>query len=89
MMDKYHNIQKIEFTDNEMIIVIDGKEYTFQLKEISSRLTKATDSERSNYEISPSGYGIHWPTIDEDLSIDGLLGIKHKPSRRRKDFSYK
>ena len=27
----------------------------------------------------PSGYGIHWPLIDEDLSIDGLLGIVHTP----------
>jgi hypothetical protein len=30
------------------------------------------------YEISPSGYGIRWPLIDEDLSIDGLLGVRHQ-----------
>jgi hypothetical protein len=34
---------------------------------------------RAAYEVSPSGYGIHWPLVDEDLSIDGLLGIKHRP----------
>lgn len=88
-MKKYHEITQIDFIDNEMHIIIDGKEYHFHLDEISSRLSKATDSERRKYEISPSGYGIYWPTLDEDLSIDGLLGIKHKPSRRRKDFSYK
>ncbi|MCB9504111.1 MAG: DUF2442 domain-containing protein [Deferribacteres bacterium] len=27
-------------------------------------------------EISTLGYGIHWPLLDEDLTIDGMLGIK-------------
>jgi hypothetical protein len=27
--------------------------------------------------MSPSGYGIHWPLVDEDLSIDGLIGAIH------------
>jgi hypothetical protein len=40
-------------------------------------LANASETERKKYEISPSGYGIHWPLIDEDLSIDGLLGIQH------------
>jgi Protein of unknown function (DUF2442) len=26
-----------------------------------------------NFEVSPSGYGIHWPELDEDLSIDGMI----------------
>jgi hypothetical protein len=25
------------------------------------------------FEVSPSGYGIHWPELDEDLSIDGMI----------------
>ncbi len=29
--------------------------------------------ERMNAELSPGGYGIHWPLVDEDLSINGLL----------------
>jgi len=36
------------------------------------------------FEISPSGYGIHRPFLDEDISIDGLLGIAHFPSTKRK-----
>ena len=50
-----------------------------RLSEISLALRKASVEERNMYEISPSGYGIHWPLIDEDLSIDGLLGIVHTP----------
>jgi hypothetical protein len=35
------------------------------------RLTHGTAKERENYEIS--GLGIHWPELDEDISIRGLL----------------
>lgn len=37
------------------------------------RLLHATPSQRSNWELAGGGYGIHWPEIDEDLSVDGLL----------------
>ena len=40
-------------------------------------LAKANEKEISCYEISPSGYGIYWLLIDEDVAIDGLLGITH------------
>ena len=39
----------------------------------SKRLASATEKERLNAELSPGGYGIHWPLIDEDLSVNGLL----------------
>ena len=37
------------------------------------RLHKATDEQRRNFEISAKGMGIHWPEIDEDISVNGLL----------------
>jgi len=37
------------------------------------RLAYATDSERANYQISGAGYGIHWPEVDEDIGIEGLI----------------
>ena len=37
------------------------------------RLSYATPQERDNWEISGSGYGIHWPDLDEDISVKGLL----------------
>ncbi len=57
---------------------MDGKEYRVNLKKQSRILLNANDEEKNHYEISPSGYGIHWPYLDEDLSIDGLIGIKHE-----------
>jgi hypothetical protein len=37
------------------------------------RLLHATSQERKNWEIAGAGYGIHWPDLDEDLSVEGLL----------------
>jgi hypothetical protein len=36
-------------------------------------LLKATQSEREAWELLGDGEGIHWPEIDEDLSVAGLL----------------
>ncbi|MCU0645061.1 MAG: DUF2442 domain-containing protein [bacterium] len=64
-----------------MYAKVDGTEYVFQLEKISKKLAKASRLELERFKISPSGYGIQWPLIDEDLSIHGLLGIKHVPSK--------
>jgi hypothetical protein len=37
------------------------------------RLLEATVDQRAHWKISGTGYGIHWPEIDEDLSTEGLL----------------
>lgn len=37
------------------------------------RLASASSKQLKHYEISPSGYGIHWPSLDEDLSVYGFL----------------
>ena len=37
------------------------------------RLAYGTPEERANFEISGAGYGIHWPDLDEDIGVEGLL----------------
>ncbi len=37
------------------------------------RLAHASPEERDEWEVAGAGYGIHWPRIDEDLSVEGLL----------------
>ena len=83
-MNKYHTIENVDFEGNILILKVDGKTYQFELGKCSSKLLNASEEQRNNYEISPSGYGIHWPMIDEDLSIDGLLGVKHSVSSGKK-----
>jgi hypothetical protein len=37
------------------------------------RLMHGTKRERENYELIGDGEGIHWPDLDEDISVEGLL----------------
>lgn len=37
------------------------------------RLASASLEALENFEVSPSGYGIHWPDLDEDISIKAFL----------------
>ena len=37
------------------------------------RLAHGTPAERANFQISGAGYGIHWPELDEDIGVEGLL----------------
>jgi hypothetical protein len=37
------------------------------------RLAYATPAERASFQISGAGHGIHWPDLDEDLGVEGLL----------------
>ena len=49
------DISELEFADGFLVITIDGKTKRFQLKEGSPILEKASQEERSNFEIYPSG----------------------------------
>jgi hypothetical protein len=69
-------ISSASFNGDIFIIIADGKKYTWDVKEISNRLSNASETDRNNFIISPSGYGIHWPTINEDISLNGLLNSK-------------
>lgn len=46
------------------------------------RLLNATDDQRRNYQLSGAGRGIHWPDVDEDLSINGILEGRKAPRAR-------
>ncbi|ACU91555.1 DUF2442 domain-containing protein [Desulfomicrobium baculatum] len=81
---KKHVVDDIRFETDNLLLRIDGEHKKFALKAISPLLANASPRERDTFEVSPSGYGIHWPLLDEDLSIDALLGIVDAPSWHRK-----
>jgi hypothetical protein len=83
-MNKHHDIRDIQFIGNILEITIDGITTRCALQTLSPLLAQASETERTTFEISPSGYGIHWPLLDEDISIDALLGIVNAPARDRK-----
>jgi Protein of unknown function (DUF2442) len=60
-----------EFTVTDLVVTLmDGRKIVTPL-DWYPRLQRASASERGQYEIMPMG--IHWPAIDEDLNIAGML----------------
>jgi hypothetical protein len=63
--------RKVEFTKGDLVVTLaDGRKIATPL-EWYPRLRAATPKQRANFEIMPMG--IHWPDLDEDLSITGML----------------
>jgi len=78
-MKNYHVVEKVSLENGKLKLVVDGIVIEKNLKMVSPILATAKSELLQIFEVSPSGYGIHWPLLDEDISIDGLLGIVHQP----------
>ena len=63
----------IETTPDALILIIEGGSVSIPWEKCSERLAHASPIERNRAELSPSGYGIHWPLVDEDLAVGPLL----------------
>ena len=81
-MKNYHNVTDVHFEGDTLVLIIDGELKQYPVNQISSILQNASETERNDFEVSPSGYGIHWPQLDEDLSIEGLLRVNHEQKPR-------
>jgi hypothetical protein len=75
-------VSVVSVTDEQITFhLVDGRVISVPLV-WSWRLSDATPAQRSNYEIIGDGQGVHWPEVDEDLSVEGMLhGV---PARRPK-----
>jgi len=63
----------VEFDDVMMRVTFtDGRVLSVPLQWFPI-LRNATPQQRANYQISGGGISLHWPDIDEDLSIAGLM----------------
>lgn len=70
------SIDHVRIIAEYLIIKAGEQEYRFRVRELSPRLAIASEEEIKDYEVTPSGYGIHWRKIDEDISLAALLEIK-------------
>ena len=75
-------VKQVSVTDDLITFhLIDGRVISVPLA-WSWRLSDATPEQRNNYEIIGDGHGVHWPDVDEDLSVEGMFhGV---PARRPK-----
>lgn len=65
--------KQLSFEDDSLVVLLtDGRELKVPLEWYPS-LRDATAAERSNYRMIGGGVGIHWPDLDEDLSVRGFL----------------
>ena len=72
-MGKIHNVQSIDADEIYLYLIVDDKSYRIRWEDCSPSLAKANMAQRRRFDVAPSGYGIHWPEIDEDLAITPLL----------------
>jgi hypothetical protein len=65
----------VEFVDASIrLILADGREISAPLAWFP-RLRDASDAQRANWRLIGRGEGVHWPDLDEDVSVSALLGF--------------
>jgi hypothetical protein len=65
--------QKVEIREDRLVLdLVDGRTLSVPLVWFP-RLWHGKEAERKNFEIIGDGAYIHWPDLDEDLSVAGLL----------------
>jgi hypothetical protein len=65
--------QSVTASDEALIVdLADGRTITVPLAWFP-RLARGTSAERANWRFIGRGAGIHWPDLDEDISVESLL----------------
>ena len=57
------------------VVLADGREVSSPLAWFP-RLRSATPDQRDDWRLIGGGIGIHWESVDEDISVESLLGTK-------------
>lgn len=73
-MDSVYDVKNLRVTKETISFDLSGESIVVPLAESSSTVLLQTDPKNLElYELDSNGLGIHWPLLDEDLSIEGLL----------------
>jgi hypothetical protein len=74
---------EVHATDDRLVVELeDGRTISLPLSWYP-RLLHGRPEERNNYQLIGGGSGIHWPDLDEDLSVEDLLaGHRSQESQR-------
>lgn len=69
--------REVRFTENDLVVfLVDGRTVSVPLSWFP-RLANASREQLLNYQLLGDGEGIHWPELDEDISVSGLLRGVH------------
>ena len=73
MVNPGERVMNVSSTEDILVVELeDGRTISVPLAWYP-RLLHASQKDRDDWQVAGGGFGIHWPTIDEDLSVDGLL----------------
>jgi hypothetical protein len=65
--------QRVTLTEDALVVdLVDGRTVSVPLPWYP-RLANGTPAERANWRLIGRGEGIHWPDLDEDISVSSLL----------------
>ena len=65
--------KRVRVTEHALVVELrDGRSVSVPI-EWYPRLAEGRPSERRRWELIGPGIGIHWPDLDEDISVEGLL----------------
>ena len=71
--------EKVKVTADRLVVcLVDGRKLEVPLVWFP-RLCRATSAQRNHFRLIGEGVGIHWPKIDEDISVEGLLNVSKYP----------
>ena len=65
----------VAFTDDEIIVTLADARRVSAPLEWFPRLLAATPTQRAHWRLIGRGVGVHWPDLDEDISVRSLLAI--------------
>jgi hypothetical protein len=72
MKSNQKHIRQIDFEGDYIIIQGKINQEKYALADLSDKLLHASQKQRETFQISPSGLGVHWPLLDEDLNFPNL-----------------
>jgi hypothetical protein len=73
MVNPGARVMNVSSTDDLLVVELeDGRTISVPLAWFP-RLLHESQKDRDDWQVNGDGFGIHWTTIDEDLSVDGLL----------------
>jgi hypothetical protein len=83
-MEKLFEISHVTLKGHQLSFRVNGISVTCDLAKTSDVLARASAEQVANILVDPVGVGFHWPALDEDLSVNGILknlGIELHSSR--------
>ncbi|MGH7494958.1 MAG: DUF2442 domain-containing protein [bacterium] len=72
-MEKLFDISHVVLIDHFLSFQVNGIPVTCDLARSSDVLARASADQVARIVVDPVGVGFHWPELDEDLSVSGIL----------------